>query len=104
MNFVKNWNLGSGEICPWDLIHFLCYYAFECGKTVIDVCEAYTSKTNNFTGVIDAKLGGKKRIPVGESWVDRDINGALGILLKALGDLPELHDCLRSEFAIVNEC
>ena len=78
--------------------------AFECGKTVIDVCEAYTSKTNNFTGVIDAKLGGKKRIPVGGSWVDRDINGALGILLKALGDLPELRGCLKPQFAIVNEC
>jgi len=66
--------------------------AFERGKLVINVCEAYTSKTNNFTGEINSKLGGKKFIKVGNKKVDRDINGALVILLRALGDTP----CLES--------
>jgi len=66
--------------------------AFEHGKLVIDVCEAYTSKTNNFTGEIDNRLGGKKFIKVSNKKVDRDVNGALGILLRALRDSPCLEN------------
>lgn len=69
--------------------------AFEHGKTVVEVNEAYTSKTNNFTGEIDEKLGGKKFVKVDGKRVDRDINGALGILLRALGDTPRLEQSPR---------
>lgn len=62
--------------------------AFEYGKLVVDVGEAYTSKTNNFTGEINENLGGKEYIIYDKKRIDRDINGALGILLKALGDTP----------------
>lgn len=67
--------------------------AFEYGKLVVDVNEAYTSKTNNFTGEINKKLGGSKFIKMGGKKLDRDMNGALGILLRALGDSP----CLEKQ-------
>jgi putative transposase len=72
--------------------------AFEFGKQVIEVNEAYTSKTNNFTGKINNKLGSKEFIEVGSKKMDRDINGALGILLRALGDSP----CLETN-SVVNK-
>lgn len=70
---------------------------------VVDVCEAYTSKTNNFTGQIDKKLGGKEFVVYNNKRIDRDINGALGILLRALGDTPCLEYQLQ-QIALVNEC
>lgn len=56
------------------------------------VNEAYTSKTVNWTGEIIHNLGGKKVIKslLTDEWMDRDYNGALGILLKALVDSPSL--------------
>lgn len=66
--------------------------AFEYGKIVVDTNEAYTSQTNNFTGEINKKLGSKKYINFKDKRIDRDINGALGILLKALGDTPFLNN------------
>ena len=61
--------------------------------------EAYTSKTVNWTGEVDKKLGGKKRIKskLTNTWMERDINGALGILLRALVDTPSF-DCIKSAF------
>ncbi len=56
---------------------------------VIDVDESYTSKINSWTGEIKWNLGGAKRIKVNGSWVDRDINGARGILIKWLSENPE---------------
>ncbi|MCI0709803.1 MAG: transposase, partial [Chloroflexi bacterium] len=50
--------------------------AFEYGKMVICVNEAYTSKTNSWTGDIYDKLGGRKTIYVNGVPVDRDLNGA----------------------------
>lgn len=67
---------------------FLKHKAFEYGKIVVDCSEAYTSKTNNFTGELNHKLGGIEYVVVNGRRIDRDINGALGILLKALGDSP----------------
>lgn len=67
---------------------FLKHKAFETGKIVIDVNEAYTSKTVSWTGEIVANLGGRRTIKsrqAGES-MDRDYNGARGILLRALRD------------------
>ncbi|MEI7840822.1 MAG: zinc ribbon domain-containing protein [Methylococcaceae bacterium] len=63
--------------------------AFEYGKTVMDVCEAYTSKTYPETGAIK-QIGGAKRIKLrsGE-WVNRDIVGARNIFLRALVDKPD---------------
>jgi putative transposase len=69
---------------------FLKNKAVEHGKTVLDVCEAYTSKTHPETGEIKP-IGGAKRIRLlsGE-WVNRDIVGARNILLRALVDTPHL--------------
>jgi putative transposase len=68
---------------------FLKNKAFEHGKTLIDVCEAYTSKTHPETGEIK-QIGGARRIRLlsGE-WVNRDIVGARNILLRALVDKPD---------------
>lgn len=69
---------------------FLKHKAFELGKIVIDVNEAFTSKTRSWNGIIDSKLGGKKYIKDENVVVDRDINGARGIFLRALVDSPLL--------------
>ena len=68
---------------------FLKHKAFEYGKRVIDVCEAYTSKTHPETGEV-RNIGGAKRIRLlsGE-WVNRDIVGTRNILLRALVDSPD---------------
>ena len=55
---------------------------------VIIVNEAYTSKTANWTGEIVHNLGGSKTIRSQNIVLDRDLNAALGILLKALPDRP----------------
>jgi putative transposase len=76
---------------------FLKHKAFEMGKLVIDCCEAYTSKTVSWTGELIHNLGGKKVIKskIDGKTMDRDINGARGIFLRALGDTPSLRDSLR---------
>jgi putative transposase len=62
--------------------------AEEYGKIVQVVNEAYTSKTCSACGWIDQKLGGKKVFQCRNQEcgyrVDRDINGARGIFLRAL--------------------
>jgi putative transposase len=74
---------------------FLKHKAFETGKVVLDCNEAYTSKTVSWTGEIISNLGGKKVIVGGDGFrMDRDINGARGIFLRALGDIPSLRACL----------
>ena len=75
---------------------FLKHKAFETGKLVLDVNEAYTSKTVSWTGEIVKNLGGAKVIRSRKDGqaMDRDINGARGIFLRALGDTPKLHNCL----------
>lgn len=62
--------------------------AKQLGKSVVVQCEAYTSKTASWTGEIIHKLGGRKFVRSGGLVVDRDINGARGIFLRALGDTP----------------
>lgn len=83
---------------------FLKHKAFEYGKTVIDVCEAYTSKTVSWTGEVIHNLGGRKIITskIDGQRMDRDLNGARGILLRALEDTPLVRDLL--EPCIVNVC
>lgn len=69
---------------------FLKNKAFEFGKEVIDVCEAYTSKTHPETGEVK-KVGSAKRIKLlNGQWINRDIVGARNILLRALVDQPHL--------------
>ena len=60
------------------------WYAKKYGKHVVDCNESYTSKTCSWSGEIDNKLGGKKIIKDNNFIVDRDVNGARGILLKQL--------------------
>ena len=62
---------------------FLKHKALEYGVRVIDVCEAYTSKTVSWTGEVIANLGGSKVIKSSEGHrMDRDLNGARGIFIK----------------------
>jgi putative transposase len=69
---------------------FIKHKAFEFGKTVLDVSEAYTSKTHPETGLL-RNIGGAKRIKLQSgNWANRDDVGARNILLRALVDKPEL--------------
>ena len=54
------------------------------GKHLVMCNEAYTSKTVSWTGKIIKTLGGAKTISDNGIRVDRDINGARGIMLRAL--------------------
>ena len=63
--------------------------ASEFGKVVLDVDEAYTSKTASWTGEIK-QIGGAKFITSGGIKVERDINGGRGIFLRSLVDHPEI--------------
>ena len=62
------------------------------GVAFIEVNEAYTSKTASWTGEIKHNLGSAKSITSGGITVDRDINGARGIFLRALVDTPSLRN------------
>jgi putative transposase len=74
---------------------FLKHKAKETGKLVLDVNEAYTSKTVSWIGEIIPNLGGRKVIKGSDGLkMDRDLNGARGIFLRALVDTPSLRDCL----------
>ncbi|MEG4347513.1 transposase [Microcoleus sp. A003_D6] len=58
------------------------------GSIVVDVSEAYTSKTCSKCGHIHRKLGGSKvfKCPNCQTVIERDLNGARNILLRALSD------------------
>jgi len=58
----------------------LKWIAKKRGKIVIDTNESYTSKTYSKDGSISKNLGGSKSI----FDLDRDVNGARGILLRSL--------------------
>ena len=75
---------------------FLLWKAWQTGKAVLLVNEAYTSKTCSWSGEIIANLGGRKTITGSDGVkVDRDINGARGIFLRALGDTPALREAAQ---------
>ena len=89
---------------------FIKHKAFEHNKVVLDVNEAYTSKTVSWTGEIVKNLGGSKIIksPSTGKTMDRDLNGARGIFLRALVDTPWLRENLSlcicyHALGIVNE-
>jgi len=71
---------------------FIKHKAFEHNKVVLDVNEAYTSKTVSWTGEIVKNLGGSKTIKSLSTGykMERDLNGARGIFLRALVDTPWL--------------
>ena len=57
----------------------------ECGTLLVRCSEAYTSKTNSFNGEL-INIGSKKCFKYEGITVDRDINGARNILLRAVRD------------------
>ena len=75
---------------------FLIWKAWQSGKDVVLVNEAYTSKTCSWSGQIISNLGGR-RVVAGSDGVrvNRDINGARGIFLRALGDTPALREAVQ---------
>ena len=82
---------------------FLLWKAGETGKQVLLVNEAYTSKTCSWNGEIVAKLGGQRWIQSSDGFrVERDINGARGIFLRALGDTPSLMQSACIATGVVN--
>jgi putative transposase len=66
---------------------YIKHKALQHGKTVVDVNEAYTSKTISWTGEVK-QIGTARHISSGRGpekvVVDRDYNGARGIMLRAL--------------------
>ena len=73
----------------------LRWKAWQRGALVIDVNEAYTSKTRSWDGTVNARLGGARVIRDESGFgMDRDVNGARGIFLRALGDRPFLRGLL----------
>ncbi len=54
------------------------------GKRLVICNEAYTSKTRSWDGFVNENLGGAKTVSDGNIVVDRDMNGARGIMLRAL--------------------
>jgi putative transposase len=64
--------------------------AIEAGKIVIEVNEAYTSKTCSWSGEM-VNLGSSEIIYGSDgTTMHRDLNGARGIFLRALAELPSL--------------
>lgn len=62
---------------------------FKCkenGITFIESSEAFTSRTNSFTGELIENLGSKDKFKFDNISVDRDINGARNILIRAMRD------------------
>ena len=74
---------------------FIRNKALETGAIVLDVSEAYTTKTVSWTGEVLENLGGAS-VVVGQDGdrMDRDYNGARGIYLRALGNIPALRASL----------
>ena len=58
----------------------------ENGVTFVESSEAFTSKTNSFTGELMENLGSKEKFMFNNVSVDRDINGARNILIRAMRD------------------
>ncbi|PIK88108.1 transposase IS605, partial [Synechococcus sp. 65AY6A5] len=67
---------------------FLKFQAKKKNVVVVEVSEAYTSKTCTKCGHIHTKLGGAKvfRCPKCNHRLPRDWQGALGVMLRALRD------------------
>jgi len=87
----------------------LKHQAAKHGCIVVDVTEEYTSKTCSKCGHIHKKLGGNKRFtcPSCGHKLDRDLNGAFNILLKALRDTSQagiLTDFQVLQYTATSDC
>ena len=58
----------------------------ESGVTFVESSEAFTSKTNSFTGELMENLGSKENFMFNNVSIDRDTNGARNILIRAMRD------------------
>lgn len=94
----------SGMVCKWhrklhskSVRNMLNYRYYEFGERLKMKCaehgillirsnEAYTSKTNSFSGELIPKLGSKESFMYDGIVVHRDINGARNVLLRAMRD------------------
>lgn len=85
----------------YEFKQFLRVKAWEYGKVLLEVNEAYTTRTSSWTGEVKASVG--REVTSEGVTVDRDINAARGIFLRALGDTPILRDALAADH-IVNVC
>ena len=73
----------------------LKWKAWQRGAIVLEVSEAYTSKTRSWDGSVNQNLGGRTVVRDEKGFgMDRDVNGARGIFLRALGDSPLLRGLL----------
>ena len=83
---------------------FLRHKAREAGVVVLSVSEAYTTKTVSWTGEVLEDVGGASVVVGGDGKrMDRDYNGARGIYLRALGDIPALGALFSECAASVND-
>lgn len=73
--------LGLGHYRFQQMLSWMCK---KYGKRLVIVNESYTSKTRSWDGSVKYTLGGSKTISDGNVIVDRDVNGARGIMLRAL--------------------
>ncbi len=65
--------------------------------------EAYTNRTRSWDGFVNEHLGGAKTVSGGSIVVDRDMNGARGIMLRALyGNLGRFR-AAGADVALVSE-
>ncbi len=62
----------------------LAWMCRKYGKRLIIANEAYTSRTRSWDGFVAQEPGGSKTVSDGTIIVDRDMNGARGIMLRAL--------------------
>jgi putative transposase len=93
-NMGKKNNQNFVQVPFAKLIHMIRYKAEELGITVQTVEESYTSKVDHLAGELMQKqsqyLGKRKRRGLFQSSIGKllnaDINGAIGILRKAVGD------------------
>ncbi|MEZ9709412.1 RNA-guided endonuclease InsQ/TnpB family protein [Vibrio breoganii] len=88
-----------------DLNHYgfkqkLKWMAKKHGKMVVDVNEAYTSKTQTWDGQINPKLKGQKTLKNGNLRIDRDINGSRNVLIKSLQGSLDLEHNITANVAI----
>ena len=83
------------SLCHYEFKQRLKWKAWQRGALVLEVNEAYTSKTRSWDGGVDEKPGGRTAVRDENGFgMDRDVNGARGIFLLALGDSPFLRDLL----------
>ncbi len=61
----------------------LAWMCRKCGKRLIAANEACTSRTRSWHGFANQRLGDTKTVSDGIYFVDRDMNGARGIMLRA---------------------